>query len=85
MSGDNPLIPLRVVGRDMPVYQSGGHVRDGIAFGILGDEVFITISRDGRAFYVRLSGDEIDAVAGLLADAVFAVTRTEAPTLGTVQ
>lgn len=85
MSGDNPLIPLRVVGRDMPVYQSGGHVHDGIAFGVLGDEVFVTISRGGRAFYVRLSGEEIDAVAGLLADAVFAATRAEAPTRGTVQ
>lgn len=85
MSDENPLIPLRVVGRDMPVYQSGGHVHDGIAFGVLGDEVFITISRSGRAFYVRLSGEEIDVVAGLLADAVFAATRAEAPTLGSMQ
>lgn len=85
MSEENPLIPLHVVGRDLPVYQSGGHVRDGIAFGVLGAEVFITISRDGRAFYVRLTGEEIDAVAGLLADAVFAATRSEAPTLGSLQ
>lgn len=85
MSDENPRIMLRVRGCDMPVYQSAGHVHDGIAFGVLGDAVFVTISRGGRAFYVRLSGDEIDAVAGLLADAVFAATRAEAPTRGTVQ
>lgn len=82
---DNQTIGLRVRGIDMPVHDGPGHIVDGIAFGHLDDEVFVTITRDGRAFTVRMRGETIDRVAGLFAEAIHAATAAEQPSLETMQ
>lgn len=82
---DKQLIGLRVKGIDMPVHDGPGHIDDGIAFGQLQDEVFVTITRDGRAFTVRMRGDTIDSVAALFAEAIHAATAAEQPSLERMQ
>lgn len=75
------FIALEVKG----VSLSPGNDEDGIAVGHMGGNVFITITRGGMAHYVRLQGDDIDIVAGLMADAMSAATRAAPPTEVTCQ
>lgn len=82
---DNQLFPVSVSGVDVPVQTTSGHYADGIAFGQYGGAVFITITHAQQALYVRLEGDRLDTVAGLLADCIARATRAEHPELGTIQ
>ena len=82
---NNQMIGLGVKGIEMPVHDGPAHAADGIAFGHLADEVFVTITRDGRALTVRMRGDVIDRVAGLFAEAIHAATAAERPSLETMQ
>lgn len=79
------LIALEVKGVSLPVQRAPGNDEDGIAVGHMGGDVFITITRRGMAHYVRLQGDDIDIVAGLIADAMSAATRVAPPTTETRQ
>lgn len=75
MTDRTAMVGLKVQGFDLPVYRSTGNVADGIAFGQMGAEVFITLTCNGEAFYVRLQGDQIDDVGGLMANVMVAATR----------
>lgn len=79
------LIALKVQGVDLPVRRAPGNDADGIAIGHMGNEVFITISYRGDAYYVRLGGDDIDLVAHLMANAMSIATRADAPSMETRQ
>lgn len=82
---DNQCLALEVKGLSLPVYLAPGNIQDGIAIGHMGGDVFITLSRGGKAQFVRLQGDDIDIVARLMADAMSAATRAAPPTMETRQ
>ncbi|SCW55931.1 hypothetical protein SAMN02927924_01346 [Sphingobium faniae] len=59
--------------------------QSGIAFSADEGSLTIAITRDGEGLCVRLDGDEIDYVAGLLADMVHAATLQDQPVARSIQ
>lgn len=79
------LDSIMVKGLDLPVAETLGHETDGVAIGHRDGEVFIVLTRNGHAVYIRVSGNALDTFCELLGDAISAATRFEHPSLERVQ
>lgn len=57
----------------------------GIGFSTMGGTVVIAITRNGEGLAVALKGDDLDTIAGFMADVLTQATRHDHPSLGSIQ
>lgn len=79
------LDSIMAKGLDLPVAETLGHETDGVAIGQRDGEVFIALTKNGFARYIRVSGDALDMLCAVLGDAISAATRFEHPSLERMQ
>ena len=79
------LDSVPVKGLDVQVSEVAGHIIEGVAIGQRDGEVFIALTKNGFARYIRVSGDALDKLCELLGDAISAATRFETPSLERMQ
>lgn len=79
-------VQLMTTGIDLPVGVSIGlEGQTGLALAVHRGRILISIVKDGEGLSVWLGGDQIDLVAGMMADKVQEASRFEAPSLRLVQ
>lgn len=79
------LDSVPVKGLDIPIAEVAGQLVNGVAIGQRDGEVFIALTKNGFARYIRVSGDALDMLCAALGDAIAAATRFEHPSLERVQ
>lgn len=79
------LDSVPVKGLDIPIAEVAGHLANGVAIGQRDGEVFIALTKNGFARYIRVSGDVLDMLCAALGDAISAATRFEHPSLERMQ
>ena len=77
--------PAVMRGMALPVQAEPARYQDGFSVGHACGQVVIAVTHGGVAWYIVLSDAEVDAAAGLLADAIVAANRHDVPSLGSVQ